>query len=63
MSTAMQLRLTIHTLAAAYDDACAEYGETSQRAMIIAEMVEWMRHAMTRYSATAPARALEAVRD
>ena len=63
MSTAIELRLAIHSLAAAYDNACAEYGEDSDRALLIADAVEFMRRWMLRYGTLAPRRTLEAVRD
>jgi len=63
MSTASNLRHAMHDLAAAYDDACSEYGETSNRALLIADAVEFMRRWMLRYGTLAPRRTLEAVRD
>ena len=44
------LRRSMHELAMAYEQACIEHGEDSERALMIADALEFMRRWSLRYS-------------
>jgi hypothetical protein len=57
------LRLAMHELATAYAVACSEHGEDSERALFVADALEYMKRWMCRYATLVRGATLEEARD